>query len=43
MEGMLVCLALGVLALAGLAFLWLDHSRRRRIRRLETRIEALAD
>ena len=43
MEGIPVYLALGVLALAGLAFLWLDRSRRRRIERLEARIEALAD
>jgi signal transduction histidine kinase/DNA-binding response OmpR family regulator len=43
MEGDPVYLALGVLALAGLAFLWLDRSRRRRIERLEARIEALAD
>jgi signal transduction histidine kinase/CheY-like chemotaxis protein len=43
MEGIPVYLALGVLALAGLAFVWLDRSRRRRIGRLEARIEALAD
>jgi signal transduction histidine kinase/DNA-binding response OmpR family regulator len=43
MEGVPVYLALGVLALAGLALLWLDRSRRARIRRLEARIEALAD
>jgi len=43
MESIPVYLALGVLASAGLAFLWLDRSRRRRIRRLEARIEALAD
>jgi signal transduction histidine kinase/CheY-like chemotaxis protein len=43
MEGTPVYLVLGALALAGLAFLWLDRSRRRRIARLEARIEALAD
>ena len=43
MEGIPVYLALGVLALAGLAFLWLDRSRRRRIELLEARIEAFAD
>jgi signal transduction histidine kinase/CheY-like chemotaxis protein len=43
MEGIPVFLALGVLALAGLAFLWLDRSRRRRIAQLEERIEAFAD
>jgi signal transduction histidine kinase/CheY-like chemotaxis protein len=43
MEGIPVYLALGVLALAGLAFLWLDRRRRRRIERLEGRVEALAE
>jgi signal transduction histidine kinase/CheY-like chemotaxis protein len=43
MEGIPVYLALGVLVLAGLVFLWLDRRSRRHIRRLETRIEALAD
>jgi signal transduction histidine kinase/CheY-like chemotaxis protein len=43
MEGIPVYLAFGALALAGLAFLWLDRSRRRRIKGLEVRIEALAD
>jgi hypothetical protein len=43
MEGIPVYFALGVLALAGLAVLWLDRRRRRRIARLEARIEALAD
>ena len=43
MEGIPVYLALGVLAFAGLAVLWLDRSRRRRIARLEARIETLAD
>ncbi len=42
MEGIPVYLALGVLALAGLVVLWLDRSRRRRIGRLEARIETLA-
>jgi signal transduction histidine kinase/CheY-like chemotaxis protein len=42
MEGIPVYLALGVLALAGLSALWLDRNRRRRIERLEARIEALA-
>jgi signal transduction histidine kinase/CheY-like chemotaxis protein len=43
MEGVPVYLALGALALAGLAFFWLDRSRRRHIKGLEVRIEALAD
>src|SRR5262249_37473156 len=38
-----VDLALGGLAFAGLVVLWLDSSRRRRIERLEARIETLAD
>ena len=42
MEGIPVYLVLGVM-LAGLGFLWLDRSRRRSIRRLEARIETLAD
>jgi signal transduction histidine kinase len=43
MEGIPVYLTLGVLAFAGLAVLWLDRSRRRRIARLEAHIETLAD
>jgi signal transduction histidine kinase/DNA-binding response OmpR family regulator len=43
MEGIPVYFALGVLACAGFAVLWLDRSRRRRIARLEARLEALAD
>ena len=43
MEGIPVYFALGVLALAGLVILWLDRGRRRRIARLEARLEALAD
>jgi signal transduction histidine kinase len=43
MEGIPVYLAVGVLALAGLASLWLDRSRLRRIERLEARIESFAE
>src|ERR1700722_20225213 len=43
MELIPVYLAPGVLPLAGLLVLWLDRSRRRRIERLEARIETLAE
>ena len=43
MEGIPVYLALGVLALAGLALYRVDRARRRRIDLLEERIEAFAD
>jgi signal transduction histidine kinase/CheY-like chemotaxis protein len=43
MEGIPVYFALGVLVLAALAVLWLDRGRRRRIERLEARIDTLAE